>query len=114
MRGRFTVKATQAGFVALYRLTMDAPPQNLRPPSNVCATNPVEVVTAEEGKRELNPKMLGPSTSMSLCSRSRSASVLSARTVNRVRRCGRSIFGLFVLGARCHLDLLVSCVAWST
>jgi hypothetical protein len=33
----FTVKATWAELVALYRLTMDAPPHNLRPRYNVCA-----------------------------------------------------------------------------
>jgi putative SOS response-associated peptidase YedK len=36
-----------------YRLTMDAPPHNLRPSYNVCPTDPVDVVTAEGGKREL-------------------------------------------------------------
>jgi putative SOS response-associated peptidase YedK len=51
--GRFTVKATWAELVALYRLTMDAPPHNLRPRYNVCPTDPVDVVRAEEGKREL-------------------------------------------------------------
>ena len=30
MCGRFTVKATRAEFVAMYRQTMDAPPHNLR------------------------------------------------------------------------------------
>jgi putative SOS response-associated peptidase YedK len=53
MCGRFTVKATWAELVALYRLTMDAPPHNLRSRCNVCPTDPVDVVTAEEGKREL-------------------------------------------------------------
>ena len=53
MCGRFTVKATWAELVALYRLTMDAPPHNLRPRYNVCPTDPVDVVTAAEGKREL-------------------------------------------------------------
>jgi putative SOS response-associated peptidase YedK len=53
MCGRFTVKATWAELVALYRLTMNAPPHNLRPRFNVCPTDPVDVVTAEEGKREL-------------------------------------------------------------
>src|ERR1700751_2278701 len=36
MCGRFTVKATWAELVAMYRLTMDAPPHNLRPRYNVC------------------------------------------------------------------------------
>ena len=49
MCGRFTVKATWAELIALYRLTMDAPPHNLRPRYNVCPTDPVDVVTAEEG-----------------------------------------------------------------
>ena len=53
MCGRFTVKATWAELVALYRLTMEAPPHNLRPRYNVCPTDPVDVVTAAEGKREL-------------------------------------------------------------
>jgi putative SOS response-associated peptidase YedK len=53
MCGRFTVKATWAELVALYRLTMDAPPHNLRPRYNVCPTDPVDVVTAAGGKREL-------------------------------------------------------------
>ena len=45
MCGRFTVKATWAELVALYRLTMDVPPHNLRPRYNVCPTDPVDVVT---------------------------------------------------------------------
>ncbi len=53
MCGRFTVKATWAEIVALYRLTMNAPPHNLRPRYNVCPTDPVDVVTAQDGKREL-------------------------------------------------------------
>jgi putative SOS response-associated peptidase YedK len=47
MCGRFTVKATWAELVAFYRLTMDAPPHNLRPSYNVCPTDPVDVVTAQ-------------------------------------------------------------------
>jgi putative SOS response-associated peptidase YedK len=47
MCGRFTVKATWAELVALYRLTMDAPPHNLRPRYNVCPTDSVDVVTAD-------------------------------------------------------------------
>jgi putative SOS response-associated peptidase YedK len=57
--GHFTVKATWAELVALYRLTMDAPPHNLRPRYNVCPTDPVDVVTAEKGKRVLAPMRWG-------------------------------------------------------
>jgi putative SOS response-associated peptidase YedK len=57
--GRFTVKATWAELVAMYRLTMDAPPHNLRPRYNVCPTDPVDLVTAAEGKRELVPMCWG-------------------------------------------------------
>ena len=64
MCGRFTVKATWAELVALYRLTMDAPPHNLRPRYNVCPTDPVDVVTAEDGKRELVADALGPGASV--------------------------------------------------
>jgi putative SOS response-associated peptidase YedK len=53
MCGRFTVKATWAELVALYRLTMDGPPHNLRPRYNVCPTDPVDVVTGQDDKREL-------------------------------------------------------------
>jgi putative SOS response-associated peptidase YedK len=53
MCGRFTVKPTWAELIAFYRLTMAAPRQNLRPRYNVCPTDPVDVVTAEKGKREL-------------------------------------------------------------
>jgi putative SOS response-associated peptidase YedK len=53
MCGRFTVKATWAELVALYRLTMDAPPHNLPPRYNVCPTDPVDVVTEQDGKRDL-------------------------------------------------------------
>ena len=59
MCGRFTVKATWAELVALYRLTMDAPPHNLRPRYNVCPTDPVDVVTAE-GQTRTRPDALGP------------------------------------------------------
>jgi putative SOS response-associated peptidase YedK len=53
MCGRFTVKATWADLVAFYRLTMDAPPHNLRPRYNVCPTDPIDTVIAEGGKRDL-------------------------------------------------------------
>ena len=50
MCGCFTVNATWAELVGAYRLTMDAPPHNLRPRYNVCPTDPVDVVSAEEGE----------------------------------------------------------------
>ena len=53
MCGRFTVKATWAELVALYRLTMDAPPHNLPPRYNVCPADPIDVVTEQDGKRDL-------------------------------------------------------------
>ena len=60
MCGRFTVKATWAELVALYRLTMDAPPHNLRPHYNVCPTDPVDLVRAEEGQTRARFDALGP------------------------------------------------------
>ena len=39
---RLTVKATYAEIVALYRLTMNAPPHNLPPRYNVCPTDTAE------------------------------------------------------------------------
>jgi putative SOS response-associated peptidase YedK len=59
MCGRFTVKATWAELVALYRLTMNAPPHNLRPRYNVCPTDPVDTVVEEDGMRELAPMRWG-------------------------------------------------------
>src|SRR6201994_3523352 len=59
MCGRFTVKTTWAELIALYRLTMDAPPHNLRPRYNVCPTDPVDVVTVDEDKRLLTPMRWG-------------------------------------------------------
>ena len=55
MCGRFTVKATWAELVALYRLTMEAPPHNLRPRYNICPTDPVDVVTAEVASANSSP-----------------------------------------------------------
>ena len=43
--GRFTVKATWAEIVALYRLALDRPPHNLQPRYNLCPTDPIDVVT---------------------------------------------------------------------
>ena len=40
-------------------LSARAPPHNLRPRYNVCPTDPVDVVTAEDGKRELSPMRWG-------------------------------------------------------
>ena len=48
MCGRFTVKATWAEIVALYKLTLDRPPHNLQPRYNVCPTDPIDVVTEQD------------------------------------------------------------------
>ena len=53
MCGRFTTKMTWAEIVALYRLTMEAPPHNMPPRYNVCPTDPVDVVRERDGNREL-------------------------------------------------------------
>jgi putative SOS response-associated peptidase YedK len=53
MCGRFTVKMTWAEIVALYKLTLDRPPHNLQPRYNVCPTDPIDVVTEHDGKRDL-------------------------------------------------------------
>jgi putative SOS response-associated peptidase YedK len=43
---------TWAEIVALYKLTLDAPPHNLRPRFNVCPMDPIDVVTEQDGKRD--------------------------------------------------------------
>ncbi len=43
---------TWAEIVALYKLTLDRPPHNLPPNYNVCPTDPVDVVTGQDGKRD--------------------------------------------------------------
>jgi putative SOS response-associated peptidase YedK len=53
MCGRFTNKMTWAEIVALYRLTMDRPPHNMRADYNVCPTDPVDTVVEHDGQREL-------------------------------------------------------------
>jgi SOS response associated peptidase (SRAP) len=53
MCGRFTVKMTWAEIVALYKLTLDRPPHNLPPRYNVCPTDPIDVVTEQDGKCDL-------------------------------------------------------------
>ena len=42
-----------AEIVALYKLTADRPPHNLQPRYNVCPTDPIDVVTERDGKRDL-------------------------------------------------------------
>jgi putative SOS response-associated peptidase YedK len=49
MCGRFTVKM----IMAMYRLTLDRPPHNLQPRYKVCPTDPIDVVTEREGRRDL-------------------------------------------------------------
>ena len=44
---------TWAEIVALYKLTVDRPPHNLQPRYNVCPTDPIDVVTERDGKRDL-------------------------------------------------------------
>lgn len=53
MCGRFTVKMTWAEIVALYGLTMPAPPHNMPPRYNICPTDPVDVVREHDGQRDL-------------------------------------------------------------
>jgi putative SOS response-associated peptidase YedK len=59
MCGRFTTKMTWTELVALYRLTMKAPPHNLPPRYNICPTDLVDVVRAVETGRELVPMRWG-------------------------------------------------------
>ena len=56
MCGRFTVEATWAELIALYRLTMAAPPHNLRPRYNVCPTDPA----VKEKLAPLQMQLLAP------------------------------------------------------
>ncbi len=44
---------TWAEIVALYNLTIQAPPHNIPPRYNVCPTDPVDVVRERDGQREL-------------------------------------------------------------
>jgi hypothetical protein len=53
MCGRFTNKLTWTEVVALYRLTMDRPPHNMRADYNVCPTDPVHTIVEHEGQRDL-------------------------------------------------------------
>jgi putative SOS response-associated peptidase YedK len=56
MCGRFTNKLTWTEIVALYRLTMDRPPHNMRADYNVCPTDPVDTIVELEGQRDLVQK----------------------------------------------------------
>jgi len=53
MCGRSTYKLTWEEVAALYRLTLDTPPHNFQPRYNVCPTDPVDTIVAEDGKRDL-------------------------------------------------------------
>jgi putative SOS response-associated peptidase YedK len=59
MCGRATYKLTWEGIVALYRLTMNAPPHNMRPRYNVCPTTTVDTIVSEDGERSLVPMRWG-------------------------------------------------------
>jgi putative SOS response-associated peptidase YedK len=59
MCGRFTAKMTWAEIVALYRLTMKAPPHNMPPRYNVCPTDPVDVVRERDGERRPAAAVIG-------------------------------------------------------
>lgn len=59
MCGRFTNKLTWEDIVRLYRLTLDAPPHNLRPRYNVCPTDTIDTVVVEQGVRSLVPMRWG-------------------------------------------------------
>ena len=59
MCGRFTNQLTWAEIVALYKLGLPAPPHNLQPRYNICPTDPVDVVTEQDGKRDFTPMRWG-------------------------------------------------------
>ncbi len=53
MCGRFTIKLTWDDIVRLYRLTLNAPPHNLRPRYNVCPTDTIDTIVFEQDVRSL-------------------------------------------------------------
>lgn len=53
MCGRFTNKLTWEDIVRLYRLTLNAPPHNLRPRYNVCPTDTIDTIVFEQCVRSL-------------------------------------------------------------
>ena len=59
MCGRFTNKLTWDDIVRLYRLTLNAPPHNLRPRYNVCPTDTIDAVVVERGVRSIVPMRWG-------------------------------------------------------
>ena len=117
MCGRFTVKATWAELVAFYRLTMDAPPHNLRPRYNVCPTDPVDVVTAEEGNGEADTYVAifdsltagGVPMSFVGCTDEGHQTRLVARIISRgiiggILVAGAVVVGTFLPGHSPHID----------
>jgi putative SOS response-associated peptidase YedK len=83
MCGRFTVKATWAELVALYRLTLDRPSHNLQPRYNICPTDPIDVVTERDGKRDFVPMRWGL---MPCGGRSRSRNCTRRRSMHAPRQ----------------------------
>ena len=59
MCGRATYKLTWEEIVALYRLTLDQPPVNMRARYNVCPTTTIDTIIANDGKRTLVPMRWG-------------------------------------------------------
>jgi putative SOS response-associated peptidase YedK len=59
MCGRFTNKLTWDDIVRLYRLTLNAPPHNLRPRYNICPTDTIDTIVFEQGVRSLVPMRWG-------------------------------------------------------
>jgi putative SOS response-associated peptidase YedK len=92
MCGRFTVKMTWSEIVALYKLTLDRTPHNLPPRYNVCPTDPIDVITEQDGKtsRSESSSCKPPPHPESKCCWSNEArSSLSARLIAGF---GRSAF----------------------
>ena len=59
MCGRFTNKLTWDDIVRLYRLTLNAPPHNLRPRCNVCPTDTIDTIVLDQDVRSLVPMRWG-------------------------------------------------------
>jgi hypothetical protein len=59
MCGRFTYRLTSEELVKLYRLTLDQPARITQARYNVCPTDPVDMIVATDGKRELVPMRWG-------------------------------------------------------